>query len=808
MLSTLESHRPREHEDPSGATAARARQPVSRTQPYGVPPSLTPPPLPVAEENTDVRARRVPNDASQAGDGSPDRWIDHLVLVRLPELASYLTVRLGEPVRAEQIAEEVCSRIDLAVLLARCQVKPHATSVLGLEERQQLDGLLRVELYRTARRLLERRGDLGGPGRHEVVSRLSWSSEQHDDPRVRERCTALRTRLGALDAELLELRYLRDFKTSDLATIVDIDPGSVLERLNRAERRAVRLTAPGRLSARRWFSRLADISMRAERAELPRLVRLAFNPATVPATGEAPAGSSFSLCMDGAPAEQTERLSPGTVVGGRYRIVELIGEGTFAHVYRALDLRIQGHTVALKISHNAAASSHERSEAMRELQLSAAVVHPSLISFKEYGWYRERLWFAMPFYSGETLGQRMRRGPLSIAEAKAIFGPLASALAALHRVGIRHQDIKPDNILLARIDGLANSIGKSSVFPLLLDFGVAAKGADHVLGGTPSYLAPEVAAHFLDPELEPEVSPKSDVFSLALVLRNSLEPSTRQEVEPGAVRPFLRQRAVTAPPLPKARSLRFLRDSLSRWLALDPRERPDAETFARELSALEHPQRYRGSRRQKARWLVPAAAIGAVLVAATAAVQQRRLMASEAALRRQQQRSAALAAGLTRSRHWAESMHALAKTRRIEAEELRAAHAALGRQFANLGNNQNALQAELSARNEALELAQRTGTDAELKLNKQSRALSKLETKTQELRRQLASERDARRQAEQSRLSAQRRVERLEQELNRARRRGAQRPEPATTIDSAPLPRAPAPAIPEDDEVIEELPSL
>src|SRR5690606_2592604 len=99
--------------------------------------------------------------------------------------------------------------------------------------------------------------------------------------------------------------------------------------------------------------------------------------------------------------------------------------------------------------------------------------HPSIVQFKDHGWHESRLWFVMPWYEGESLQARIDRQPLSRTEARQIFEPLARALAAMHASGLRHQDVKPENIFLANIK--RHGEGVSDILPVLLDLGVAAK---------------------------------------------------------------------------------------------------------------------------------------------------------------------------------------------------------------------------------------------------------------------------------------------------------------------------------------------
>src|SRR5262249_44144636 len=159
--------------------------------------------------------------------------------------------------------------------------------------------------------------------------------------------------------------------------------------------------------------------------------------------------------------------------------------------------------------------------------------------------------------------------------------PLARALAAMHAAGIRHQDVKPDNIFLARIRSSegrsANHVSGSSpepapgsfeeLLPVLLDLGVAAKEAETVVAGTPVYFAPEVAAQFTDVEPKPMLTGKADVFSLALSLRNALEPETQEDVPAGAVQSFIEERSRSSPLPPRSRDLGYLEAWFRRWLS-------------------------------------------------------------------------------------------------------------------------------------------------------------------------------------------------------------------------------------------------
>jgi serine/threonine protein kinase len=308
-------------------------------------------------------------------------------------------------------------------------------------------------------------------------------------------------------------------------------------------------------------------------------------------------------------------LAIGTVVGERYEVECLLGAGTFAQVYRARDLLVPDHLVSLKISRDPSTDDQAVS-AKRELQLIASVFHPSVVQLKDHGWHDNRLWFVMPLYRGETLATRLSRGDLSRREAREIFEALAEALATLHAAGVRHQDIKPDNIFLAQLDPESERR-----LPVLIDLGLAVKDAELVLAGTPTYLAPEVAARFAGVPDPAPIGPKADVFALALTLRQALDGKSPEAVT--SVDAFVSRRARVAPGAPARRDLRDLRAHFDRWLNISPDVRPTAEEFRRELRILTRKEERRSRRLVLARWLAPTTLAVVALFATTAMVLTR-----------------------------------------------------------------------------------------------------------------------------------------------------------------------------------------
>ena len=477
-------------------------------------------------------------------------------------LSQYLAIRVGDAARG-RAAFRSLSRLLTSLPPEELLVAPGP----------------KAQLYRIARSIAETERAMPGPA---PSGNLPWREDGGGHARVLGR---LREELGTDESELLELRHARELSVEEIACVVEMPIDEVELALDTAEARARQI-----------------------------LGRHAPDPLSPSATVYVEA---FALArswqdLDAAPddlVEVEDALELGTLIGGRYQLLERVGTGAFGDVYRAEDVEVPGHQVAVKVLRTPSLSESARQSALRELKLNAAVFHPSLVQFKDHGWFEQRLWFVMPWYQGETLEARIRRGALSRVEARRIFEPLARALAALHEAGIRHQDIKPENILLTRLPGYGPDTATEDgdgILPVLIDLGVAAKEQETLLGGTPLYFAPEVAARFVDHGHEgPDVGSAADVFALALSLRNALEPGTQEDVAAGAIRAFVEHRATDMPPMPEARDLRYLRPTLRRWLSGDPLDRPSAVELAGALAILTAPEEARDRRIRLVRWLLP-----------------------------------------------------------------------------------------------------------------------------------------------------------------------------------------------------------
>ena len=201
---------------------------------------------------------------------------------------------------------------------------------------------------------------------------------------------------------------------------------------------------------------------------------------------------------------------PGSTIA-QYRILEPLGGGAMGTVYRAEDTRLR-RRVALKfLPGELTRDPVAKARFLQEAQAASALDHPNICTVHEVGETEDgRLYLAMAAYDGETVKERIARGSLSVDEALDIACQAAQGLAKAHREGIVHRDVKPANLMVTR-DGMVK----------ILDFGVAKlRGAAgiNVIGsflGTPAYMSPEQARG-------EEVDPRSDVFSLGVVLYEML----------------------------------------------------------------------------------------------------------------------------------------------------------------------------------------------------------------------------------------------------------------------------------------------
>lgn len=269
-------------------------------------------------------------------------------------------------------------------------------------------------------------------------------------------------------------------------------------------------------------------------------------------------------------SEETASEEAGTLRRsvGRYLLVECIGRGAMAEVWRATDPNLRRDVAVKILSDKVMGEPDTLRRFERETRAVASLSHPNVVAIHDVGLEGGRAFAVTELLQGETLRERMRRGPIPPEEVQRIVAGVASGLAAVHAKDIVHRDVKPENVFLTRAGGIK-----------VLDFGLVRRSSrppgegsslQTTLGtllGTPDYMSPEqVRGEVLDG--------RSDLFSLGAVAHEMLT----------GVRLFSRETPadtlaailLTDPALPKpprGKLPRCLRDAVRECLVKDPQGR-------------------------------------------------------------------------------------------------------------------------------------------------------------------------------------------------------------------------------------------
>ncbi len=261
---------------------------------------------------------------------------------------------------------------------------------------------------------------------------------------------------------------------------------------------------------------------------------------------------------------------PGRILDD-YRLDDRLSDGRYSRLMRAQDLR-SGAQVVIKFPQPRVAEDRTYRRAfVHEAFVASRVRSPWIAEVIEQPPGRQtRLYSVMPFYDGETLEQRLNREPrVSYAEGAQIATRVGRAVAVLHRAGIIHRDIKPDNILLLKDGGLRLIDLGVARLPQLEDFPA------QDIPGTPSYMAPELFAGAAGDEM-------SDLFALGVtVYRMFARAYPYGEIEPFSKPRFGAPASLAArrPDLPA-----WLEGAIARAIAVDPGKRyGDVLEFAFEI---------------------------------------------------------------------------------------------------------------------------------------------------------------------------------------------------------------------------------
>ncbi|MFQ5528692.1 MAG: serine/threonine-protein kinase, partial [Thermoanaerobaculia bacterium] len=194
-----------------------------------------------------------------------------------------------------------------------------------------------------------------------------------------------------------------------------------------------------------------------------------------------------------------------------FEVERLLGAGGMGQVFLARDTQL-GRPVAIKfLTPSLTEDPDARARFLREARSASALDHSNIGTIFEAGEDQDQLYIAMAYYEGHTLQERLRHGPLPVDETVSVLRQMADGIAAAHRAGIVHRDIKPGNVMLTKTGQIK-----------ILDFGLAkpqSGSADGPSGsltaagttlGTVAYMSPEQARG--DP-----VDQRTDLWSLGVI---------------------------------------------------------------------------------------------------------------------------------------------------------------------------------------------------------------------------------------------------------------------------------------------------
>jgi eukaryotic-like serine/threonine-protein kinase len=292
---------------------------------------------------------------------------------------------------------------------------------------------------------------------------------------------------------------------------------------------------------------------------------------------------------------------PASRMLGKFRLVDVVGQGGFGTVFRAIDTGL-GRVVAIKVPKEGVLGSEKEQERfIREAQSAAALRHDHIVRVYEVGGTRERPFIVSEFVPGCTLSKALASRRFEPLEAASIVRVVADALHYAHERGVIHRDVKPSNIML-------DNVGE----PHLMDFGLARREGEVLITiagqilGTPAYMSPEQAEG-------KSAGAKSDIYSLGVVLyelltgerpfRGNVQSVLQQVINAQPLSPIVANRAVPRDiekiclkcvqklAVDRYESARELEEDLSRFLeGLPVRARPISPVARTWRWARRHPK--------------------------------------------------------------------------------------------------------------------------------------------------------------------------------------------------------------------------
>ncbi len=324
---------------------------------------------------------------------------------------------------------------------------------------------------------------------------------------------------------------------------------------------------------------------------------------------------AWSVAVTQSTATETAakgQLQPGTIIGDRYEILELLGQGGMGAVYKARDIELE-RLVALKLIRPDLATHPEILRRFKqELILAREVTHRNVIRIYDLGQGQGVRFITMDYVEGRDLRALLHeKGKLPPEEAVPIFVQIASALEAAHSAGVVHRDLKPQNIMVDK-DGRV----------YVMDFGVARSletpgmTQTGALMGTPEYMSPEQAKGM-------KVDARSDLFSMGIIFYEMLSGVSPFKADTTMATMFKRTQELAVPLAQLESGVPVaLSDIVSKCLEIDREKRfASAREIAQQLEIWQGPSAGSSTTilpapRTAAYWKWASAALAILLVSA------------------------------------------------------------------------------------------------------------------------------------------------------------------------------------------------
>lgn len=278
------------------------------------------------------------------------------------------------------------------------------------------------------------------------------------------------------------------------------------------------------------------------------------SPLTVPFRGEPPSRGP-------RPPSTTEAIPVRSVLGNRYEILELIGEGGMGRVYKARDLELD-RLIALKTIRSEKGRDPQVVQRFKkELLLARKVTHKNVVRIHDLGEAQGIRFFTMEYVEGQSLKQIIRqRGALPVDQVLTMAKQILGALEEAHSQGVIHRDLKPQNIMVDQ-----------SGSPQIMDFGIARSAeeteditATGLVIGTPDYMSPEQARG-------EKAGAQSDLFSFGVILFEMLTGDVPYKADSPISKVMMR--LTQKPPAPhdiNPETPRYLESVVLKCMEVDP----------------------------------------------------------------------------------------------------------------------------------------------------------------------------------------------------------------------------------------------